>query len=169
MELNELTRKYKNNIFNIALIIFALIVANNIYKKQAKVIESLKAKVDLELKKNDVLNGIGQLEKKINSYKSLLTRKESNVVMNVITNIARDSEVKIISIRPASENRQADYIKFTFALILNTPNYHALGKFISKLESYQDVYSVETVTVASQDETKRALTVNLNVSSIVFN
>lgn len=167
MELTEPINKNKNRILNIALIILAFVIASNIYKKQTKEIESLQAKIDLEIKKNGVLKNIGQLEKEINSYKNFLTKKDSNLIMNTIGNIAKEVGVKIVSIRPNLEQSYPDYIKFPFDLVLSASNYHAIGKFISELESHPDVYVIETLGIRPEYQTKE-LTVNLKLSTVQF-
>ncbi len=165
MKLIELASKHKNKILNFALFLLALIIAGNIYKQQVKDIESLKAKIELEIKKNGVLESISKLEKRINSYKKLLAKKDASLIINTITNIARESGIKIVSIRPVSEQRYQEYIKFPFNLTLIASDYHALSKFISKVETYQDLYSVDSIDMRTVAQTKE-LSVNLRICSI---
>lgn len=167
MELVGFASKNIKKIVNIAIIILALIISSNIYKQQAKEIESLKIKNDLEAKKNAVIESIGKQEKTINAYRNLLIKKDAGSVINIISNIAKDSEVKIASIRPGQEQRFPDYINMPFSLTLSAPNYHALGNFISRLESYKDVYMVEVIEIKSESQSKE-LTISLTVSSIAF-
>ncbi len=169
MDLIELSNKYKNKILNIAIIILALIISSNIYKKQAKEIESLKGKTNVEIKKNNMLKSISQLEKRINTYRNLFAKKDVSENINTISNIAKESGIKIVSIKPIPEQRQIypEYIKFPFNLVLNTSKYHALGKFISKVEGYRDVYVIDSLEMRFEP-TKEELTVNLKVSSIAF-
>lgn len=169
MDLIELSNKYKNKILNIAIIILALIISSNIYKKQAKEIESLKGKTNVEIKKNNMLKNISQLEKRINTYRNLFAKKDVSLVINTISNIAKESGIKIVSIKPIPEQRQIypEYIKFPFNLVLTASKYHALGKFISKVEGYRDVYVVDSLEMRFEP-TKEELTVNLKVSSIAF-
>lgn len=165
MELSALTHKQKTNILNIALIILALIISLNIYKKQVKEIESIKAQKEVEIKKNKVLQEISQLEKRLVLYKNLLPKKDPSSVINNINNIAKESAIKIVSIRPAAEQKYPDYIIFPFDLVIKVANYHALGKFISRVESYTDVYMVEVANIRTEYGAK-GLTVNLTISSI---
>lgn len=165
MDLTELN-KYKNKLFNIAVIILALIFTSNIYKKQTRDIEALKGTRDVEIKKNKTLDSISQLEKKINAYKNLFSKKDASLVINTTGNIAKELGIRIVSIKPGAEQRYPDYIKLPFDLVVNTSGYHALGKFISKLESCQYVYSIEVVNIRFESQTGE-LTVNLKLSNIV--
>jgi len=167
MELIALANKNKNKVLNFAVIIVAFIIAGNIYKQQTREIESLKSKNNMETKKNTVIENINKLEKSIGAYKGLLAKKDASSVINTVGNIAKESGVKIVSVKPIAEQRQADYIKFPLNLVLTVPNYHTLGSFISKIESYQDVYVVEGIDIKFQEQAKE-LAVSLIISSIAF-
>lgn len=167
MELGDFIDKYKNKIFNIGIIILVLIISSNIYKKQLKEIEVLGEKIELETKKNQALESIIHSETRINTYKNLLAKKDTSLIINTISNIARESRIKIVSIRPMPERKYEDYIKVPFSLILSASEYHAVGRFISKLESSQDVYTVESMEIKSEPLTKE-LAVDLTINSITF-
>lgn len=174
MEIRVLITKYKNKIFNIAIIILTLIIVSNIYKSQTKNIESLKETRDTEIKKNEVLTSISQLEKKINIYKSLLSKKDISLVINTIGNIARDSNVKIISVQPQAEENYPAYVRYPFDLVISVDGYHSIGKFVSKIEGYStDVFFIDKANIKPTEKTKESeqthkLIVNLTISTVVF-
>jgi len=167
MELIALANKNKNKLLNLAVIIIAFMIASNIYKQQTREIESLKSKSNTETKKNTVIENISKLEKSIGTYKNLLAKKDAGSVINTVSNIAKESGVKIVSVKPIAEQKHTDYIKFPLNLVLSVPNYHTLGSFISKIESYQDVYVVESIEISFQEQAK-ALAVSLIINSIAF-
>lgn len=167
MEINTIIKQNKNKLINIAIIILAVIIASNIYKKQAKDIQAFREKNNVEIKKNKVLQDIRKLEDKINAYKYLLAGREANLTINNISSIAKETSVKIISIRPESQQRHSDYILIPFNLTLNAPNYDALGNFISRLESNETVYIVNSIDIKSES-LRGDLTVNLRVSSVKY-
>lgn len=167
METRELINKYKNSIFNIALILLALIIVSKIYKKQNETIKLLQKQTQEAIQKNEVLEKISQMEKKINLYSSLFSKKDASSDINTIGNIAKESNIKIISIRPLSEQRSSEYIKIPFDLTVLAPNYHALGKFISRVENQQDVYLIDSMDISSDIERKE-LTVNLKINTVVL-
>lgn len=167
METKELINKYKNSIFNIALILLALIIFSKIYKKQNETIESLQKQTQEAIKKNEVLEDLSQMEKKIILYNNLLSKKDSGSAINTIGNIAKETNIKIISIRPLQEQRYPEYIKIPFDLTVNAHNYHALGKFISRIENQQDVYLIDSMGISTDAQTKE-LTVNLKISTVVL-
>jgi len=96
MNTADILQKHKNKLVNAAAIVFALIVANNIYGIYAKKIEALQVQKENEIRKNEVLSAISQSEKKVNSYKQLINAKDLNAVLNTISNLARDFSVSII-------------------------------------------------------------------------
>lgn len=167
MEALNVINKHKNKILNIAIIILIIIIANKLYQKQNSELAMIKAKNDALVLKNGVLENIGKTEMKINAYRNLLTRKDENQEINAFNALAQGLNIIISSVRPLPEEKRADYIKFPFDLSISVPNYHALGKFISELESSKDVYQVEVIIIKPKRQEK-ALEVNLKISSVVF-
>jgi Tfp pilus assembly protein PilO len=157
----------KNSILNLAIILLSFMISYNaIYKKQVKEEGVLKQKINEEAKKNEVLKNISNKEKTLKAYNNLIPRKDANLIINTLTNIARASGVKITSIKPGQEQRNPDYIKTPFKLTIAAPGYNALGKFIGEIENYRDIYmAVETLNIMFGGEA-RELSVNLKVSSI---
>jgi len=133
------------NIVNILIILITLIVAINLFKSQGRNIQLLKERQEQETKKNALLGNISQLEKKIVPYKNTFNKnkKDISLVLNTVSNIANESNMKIISIRPNKEQDFPEYSKYSFDLVAGTDSYHVLGQFISNLESHPDVYMVD--------------------------
>jgi Tfp pilus assembly protein PilO len=172
MALVELINKYKTKVLDIGLIILALIIAGNIYGGQAKQIDSLKEKQEEEIKKNELLQSIAGLEEQVGSYKNLFTERDINLVIGTISNIARASNVNIVSIKPESEEKNPDYIRLPFSLTVGTANYHVLGKFIANVEGAPDLFIIDTVTISPQEGMaagqNKEFIANLRISTIVF-
>jgi hypothetical protein len=169
MGLESLINKQKNKFFNIVLIIIALIVASNIYKKQEADINSLKLNIEEEEKRNKTLGNIGKLDAQIESYRRLLANKETNFYTNDIGNIARDTGVKIMSIGSSGEEPAADYIKYIYALTVSSPDYDTLARFINALEMNTTVYMIENLELRSLSYNKeKELSANLRVSAVAM-
>ena len=169
MGVESLINKNKNKVFNIVLIIIALIVASNIYKKQVADINSLKANIEEEEKKNQTLENIGKLDAEIESYRMLLAKKETNTYMNNINNIARDTGIKIMSIKPSGEEPSPDYIKYIYELTVSAPDYDRLARFINALEVNQTVYMIDIMDIRSSSYNKeKELNASLRVSAVAM-
>lgn len=174
MELIGFINKYKNILnLNVVVIILSMIIASNIYKSQAKIKKLLMEKKDMEIKKNVALGDIKQSEEVINAYKNFLNQKDIALAINTISSIAKGSDVKIISFNPGTKADYPVYIKYPFVLSIEADSYHAIGGFISKLESHNDVYMVEGLNMKSLPESsgeppRYKLAINLIVSTIIF-
>ena len=81
--------------------IIVLILASVIYRKQVQDIKSLKSTKEEETNKNIVLTDIGKLEERMDAYKRLLKDKDAESVISNISDMAKESGVKILSIRTA--------------------------------------------------------------------
>lgn len=169
MDFKNLITKYKNNILNIAIIILALILAINIYKRQARLIASLVERKNSAIKKNEVLMDIEQLEKKFISYKSVINNKDISSVINTLTNIAGDSAINIISLKPQKQEERPDYVRYPFNLTVESPDYHSLARFIAKIENSTDIYIIENISISKVKEAgkKSPLTTELKLSTIL--
>lgn len=166
MELNILLIKNKNKLLNIAVIVTSLLIANHIYKQGNKTMGLLKSSSQDQIKKNSVLEDIGNLERRIGAYKELLAERDSNLAINAISSIAKEAGVQIVSVRPEPQQRYPDYIKVPFNVVINASDYQALGNFTGKLESHQIVYTVDYIDI--RPAPKEGLVVNLKVSSVAF-
>lgn len=165
MEL-QLIYKFKNRFLDLAVIVVALVVASNIYKQQAKKIISLKESNQAELKRNQALGQISELENKITPYQGRLVRKDPSSVINVISDLAKESGVDIQAIRPEREERLAYYLRSPFHLEINAKTYHDLGRFISSLESYPEIYMEVVHINVAPDTQEKNLRVNLIADNV---
>ena len=164
--------KNKNKIINSGVILLAIFAAVYLFNLQSQQFVSLEANKEEEVKKNEVLESLSRVEKRINSYKHTLNKKDLGGVIGAMTDIARETGVKVISVKPGTDQPYADYIKTSFLIVIKVPDYHALGKFISKVENYKDLFLVEdvniTLTGISQIDNKseKDLDISLKLSTI---
>ena len=169
MNTAEQIDKYKNLIINIAIIIVILIVASNIYKGNLGRVESIRVKISEEEKKNSELEKISQLESRKKLYRKLLAKRETSLVMADISDIAKAADVNVLSVKPLQREASVDYSKDVFTLTVNAPSYDSLGRFINALESYENVYIVESMEISNQaGNAKKGLAANLRLSSVVM-
>jgi len=170
--IKDLISSYKNKILNLLIIIVALFFAYNIFKSQVKNIAALKERRDTETKKNTVLEKIRESEKKINAYKNLINNKDVSLVMNTVSEIAKDFSINILSIKPQGAQDYSLYIKYSFNLKIEVNNYHSLGEFISKLESHPHIYNVEAITASPESISPEGdidkLITDLKISTILL-
>lgn len=166
MDLNNLLTKHKNKFLNGAIIILALILANHFYKNTSLDLAKLKEQEKNEGMKTEVLKTLSRLEARFNQFKTSLGKKDSNYIISNINAIAKETGVKISSIKPEQESKTADYVKTPFSLALKSSSYHAVGKFMSRLESSGDVfYVIDTLRMVPASEGD-GLDVNLKLTSV---
>jgi hypothetical protein len=180
-KLTGLLSENKEKVLSTGIIILALIIAGSIYRNQTRAINTLNLKKDTETKKNILLNEILLSEKKIKFYRELASEQEVSLFTDKIRDMARDFKVDIISVERGPEERQPLYIKYPFVLIIGADGYHAVGKFIGKIESSSDVYFIETLSIrplkksqildketGDKPEAANRLIINLTLSIISF-
>jgi hypothetical protein len=162
----EQIERNKNKIINFAIIILALIVAFQFYRSANDKVGALNLQKNDELEKNKVVEKIVNLEKRAEAYKKVFVKKDLASVMDTISGIAKNTSIKIISVKPSVEEVLDNYLKSSFLITLSSPGYHALGDFISKVENNNDVFLVSDMSISSAvaNPDPSVATVNLNVN-----
>jgi Tfp pilus assembly protein PilO len=139
--------KIKLKIVNIGMLLAALLVAVNVYKGQVRSLELLKSQRETEAKKNEALENLKKMEKKISSYKELLNKKDESLIINDISSLARESDLKIVSVRPEQRKDYPVYSEYSFYLDIRAKDYHQLGRFVSQLEASPNIYSITSLEI----------------------
>jgi len=173
MEAVYFLTKHKNKVLNILILILFLFAAQRIYGIKLNEKRSLSFKKEQEIKKNQVLAQIVGLEKNISAYKKILRQKDSAYFIDKLSNLAKDSEVKIISIKPVREIAGGVYTRYPFGLSVSALGYHAIGKFISRIENSRDVFIVESIGIspnpaAAKEAQADKMKLELVVSAVFF-
>lgn len=165
----ELLNNYKKAMLNSSLILLALIISFRIYAFGQKKIDEFKKQKELEVQKNRVLQNIALSEEKLKDYKNSLNRKDISSVIKTLGVIAKESSVKIISLKPGEARIYPEYSAYPFDLTVQVENYHSLGEFIANLESHSDIYIVKSAVLAAQPSgAQRRLDLNLKLLTVLY-
>ncbi len=136
-------KDFKGQILNIVVIFAFILMSSQIYRAQMNKVKSLLEQKEKEIKKKGVLAEINQTEKSLASYGKLFGKKDRSLVINTINVISRDLGIKVNSIKPEDVEDYSDYIlKYPFRVAIIADNYHAIGRFIQRLETYPDAYYI---------------------------
>ena len=138
--------KYKNTFINLIVLGVGITIAFQVYKNQTATIAALEQKKETEIKKNVVLKDIKKQEKIIQFYKDNLNREDMGTFIVSVNEIAKQTGVKIVSLKPNPAEDIGVVRKSTLSLLVSSDNYHKLGKFINAIETLPDFYYVDNVT-----------------------
>ncbi len=142
-----------NQIISLVLLAVSGLVAINIFQKQNKGIAQMVRLQDEERNKNDVLRRIDELKKKMAFYREMLQPKGRREIINTITNLAKNTLVDIVSLRPGESQgpgrgaKRQIYYKTFFHLIINVKSYRQLNRFINILENSPMVFVIESLRI----------------------
>jgi hypothetical protein len=163
-----LAQKHKGMVLNIGLVLLSLFIANYIYSSQGKEAQALRQQKETELKKNEELESIRQMQKGIDSYKQILAGRDPEAIINMLSSLAQQSGVKIVSMQPLGSQRPADYLNtLQMNLTVASPGYHALARFICKIENSAGAYAIDSIEIR-KDGQARELNAYLKISSTSF-
>lgn len=141
-------QKDKKRVVNIAIFIVSIAIACIISVSQGQVRKALSLKRDAEIKRNELLSGLSQSEKTIESYReALIHEKDAPAFVNTINSIAKEMNVEVLSIKPEPQIQETEYIRYHFIVIIQADNYHAIGKFIARIEGYSESNFVQTLSI----------------------
>jgi hypothetical protein len=170
----DLIERNKNIILNIGIIVLALFIAFRMHSSSNVEVNTLIEQQGSELEKNKVAEDIAMLEQKSETYKKTFIKRDLAAIMDILTGIAKNTSVKILSVKPYTEEAFDSYFNSSFLITLNAPGYHALSNFISKIESHKDIYLVSEINISSalsQSNTPEASTdlgVSLKINIISY-
>ncbi|MCK9572332.1 MAG: type 4a pilus biogenesis protein PilO [Candidatus Omnitrophica bacterium] len=175
ISIEDIIKKYQSQALNLIVVFLALIIAFKIYEKSAAEVAILNQTKNTQIEKNIALEKISKINQEIGAVKKFINQKDLDSVINTIGDIAQATGVDILSINPAADERNPYYTKFFFDLVLSADSYHKIGKFISLLESSQDIFNIEAVNLDQQSNDLEAdnrkeikkISVNLKLSKIL--
>jgi hypothetical protein len=158
--------KHKDKIINGAVMLGAILAAFYLYGIQNQQLFSIEESKNEEIRKSEIIESLNRVEKRINGYKKTFTGKDLGSVIDAMTEIAKDTRVRIVSVKPGIDQREAEYIKSSFLITVKAADYHALGNFMSRLENYKDLFLVEDmeISVFTDSHSGKKLDSDLDVS-----
>jgi hypothetical protein len=165
MDANVLLRKVQENAVSVVIVAVCAMIAFKIYNKNQAELSSIKQADALEQQRNGVLHDISLREKDFQGLKEKVNNKAITAVISSLNAIAKESEIKILYIKPAGEQSFSVYSRYPFELSITALDYHVLGKFLSRLENSRDFYTVEAMDVT---EGEGPITVRLTVSTVLI-
>ena len=161
MQVTEIIKSKKislNQVISLSILIIASIIALKIYQGQNIKIVQIRFSQEEQKKKNDILLRIGDVKTKFQEYKNLFKQKDSREVINEITNIARASGVKIVSLRPKETQKTTKpqwqikeeiFDKDLFELRIDAEGYHKIGDLVNNLEISPMAFFIESLSIRS--------------------
>jgi Tfp pilus assembly protein PilO len=170
MDMEMIMRKFRDNAFGLLIVAICVIFAYKTYVKKEEGLKTLSGSADTEKKKNELLTEISTLEKKYSFFKDHVNAKAPATMITSLGNIAKDSSVKMTSIRPKAEEKAADYTRYPFELSVTGPDFHTIARFVSNLERAPEQYEIDSLDFSFDREgSNPTMTVRLTVSTILLN
>ncbi|MBL7081270.1 MAG: hypothetical protein ISS44_01705 [Candidatus Omnitrophica bacterium] len=151
-----------NKIVHALILGACLIFAFNIYRcGDAKSGEYSKL-IKEQKKTNEITLRIANTERKIKAIRDTFPLKDSQEIMDFLTNLALREDIDVISVRPeekmsASSEKEPLSTKAFFSLVVELESYHQLGRFISILESAPILFSIEGLNIGRKGEKESSL------------
>lgn len=170
MELSSSLSKNKNIVLNVVIILVAVYIASGVYKTQNEELNRTLQEKDNETKKNEVMKNIGELENTYAAYKDFLNKKDVNTMIDTFSSMAAAAGVKIVSVKPLPEKTLPTYTEYPFDIKVEAKDYNSLGKFVSSLESSNDIFQLGWFKIRPVQDPKkeRSFVLNADVKVTTF-
>lgn len=150
----DLDQKQKLMIITIVVLILTFIISIKIIGANSSKVNSLKQQIaeaseKLALRKDmEKLNSI-----KTQYIKNLYATSDSSKLRNIISNIARQSAVNVVSLKPMARDSVGNFTIISFEAKVRT-TYNNLGSFIAGLESLPEITSVTKASIQATTSVK---------------
>ncbi len=176
--LNLIFKRYKNWVVVLVIIAatyFGIDYIKKEHKKNLKQLEEEKKDVENKLKSIKALN---EKEKIVKSYLDNFIGKDSQSFMRLISKIARQDKIDVISLKPAygesvapsgssrrGKDKGTSFESITLSL-KSSCEYEALVSFLQSIDKQQLMVRVERMNVRRFDNTGDDLSVDLDISGL---
>jgi len=186
LDFKNLSKEKKQWLFLISLgilVVFVLYInfllkptiagLKDVSPKVSKLAFEIQRVEDWTKKKPRMQRELTKLRSEISRYEGMLpSEKEIPALLEELSQMARESHVKIIGIRPgknvASEPGKESFYQEIPISIKAKSGYHQLGVFISKLEGADRLFAVRDIKIKSNIQTPKKHDVSLTVSSFLL-
>ncbi len=113
--------------------------------------KEVRSKISAEKNKNALIGRINSLERRLDFYKKrTLDAKDSSWMLGEISRIVKEEGIEVSSIEKTPLEEKDLYTKLGVALDVYA-TYHKLGKFLSKVESEEKFFRVESLNMKRID------------------
>ena len=155
--------KDKDLILRVLIIIAAVFVAKNLYKDSIKEQKFFETSIEEQQKSINIINQVKSQKKKIKEYSDEYGEKLAPLsVMKKIQNIAKLSDVNIVSINPDDVKTSGQWAIMPFSIKLQG-GFHNIASFIGKLEKEKWFIQVSNLDFNSKEGFETGNQVLLNV------
>ncbi len=166
----NITQRKDTMIFVLLLVLAFFIGYNVIYKSRLNKINSIGSQIEEEEKKNEALEIIAVLERRLQAYqKRSFSTTEITQLVDKISELAERAGIEIETFNPKQAISRKEYIELSLEVLLRC-NYHKLGKLLSLIESNQELIWVKRLNIQKPADSgpteARIPRINLAVSGL---
>ncbi len=141
----------KDILVSLGILVAGVIFARHIYQQQHKKMQDIKSVVISEEERAAVAKEVAGLEDRVIKISEPYLKKDSALVMDKLSKLMAQSNLKVVSFSPLASEEAAHYTKSLFSIALRA-SYHRLVAFISLLESQPDLIRIEELSLSGSPE-----------------
>ncbi|MFA6217211.1 MAG: type 4a pilus biogenesis protein PilO [Candidatus Omnitrophota bacterium] len=140
----------KSKLIHIVFVCICAMIARNIFIAGQKDLKKLTLEQEKGKVANTILTEIVVSEKQYTAYKGLLNVKDPGVILNSISTLAKNSLVKILSMKPQMQKEYPLYTYYSFEMTISTDSFHKIGQLVKSLENSNEVFLIDSLSVTAQ-------------------
>lgn len=114
--------------------VVTLLIGINVYKAQMVKLELVKQETEEENKVGELIKLIKTQDDRFSVYKKIYSLKDPDFIMQEISKLADDSDVRLLSLTPSAIGKSAIFQFLPFSMRIQG-SYHRIGKFVEKIEA----------------------------------
>ena len=155
--------KNKDKLIFLVILILALLAASRIYKIQKDKTAALKKEIVVQEQRIGLAEELAGLDKEISQDAGPYLKKGAVWNTRSFHEFASQAGVKVVSVTPAKE-RSSDFSSAALFDLALKGSYHNLAKFISILESRENMPQIESISLKSTDSPAEPNTLSLTIT-----
>jgi hypothetical protein len=151
----ELEEKQKSIIIFSTILFVTFLLCLNIVKSGARKADNIRRNIEATSKNNAIRADIKDLTDKQRVHEAVFYRNLSqSALRTMITNIASDTGVDVISVKPMPREVIGSFSRESFEVnILST--FNKVGDFILKIESLKHITKIESMSIHTRTDPER--------------
>ena len=142
--------KRKEIVIAIVIVLLSMLLAKNLFQEQKRKTAQKENSVALEKEKINLTQEVIALNNKMAQASGPYYKSDSPLSSEKLEELAALSKVSIILVTPEPE-RDAGFCMVSSFKVSAKASYHALGKFVSMIESNGGVVKIEELSVHRED------------------
>lgn len=161
-------QQYRSHVIAIALVIASLVISKNVFQGWNSEKKGLEKRKVERARYDEMKKKMTNAEKSLKEYQLQLLDNDFFILKNTVEKITRNAAVRVVSLKPGSEQVFGSFKKMDLSLIVQA-DYPELIDFMQKIEESAMPIQIELMQISIERQSRKedkSLSVDIKVSGM---